>query len=234
MKRDFNSKKTLRKYLLHSHSFLFAVYYNAIMSYLKRGFFYFFWISLFVTASYAASPADPGPEFFPPLPPDQEMQREDLPEDENHPLPPEKPFPFDSDDIIHYRGQRLYLEETPLKVNHIKYEALNESLVCIEIFFNQSINPRSITHESFLLDEEPLPDSTRFAFNRKGDIIKIIAHIEYADFYLRIQDIRSFNGTIIEPVGFEIENEDDEESAEEQPDSEQEKMPVQIKEGEVE
>ena len=68
------------------------------MSYLKRGLFCFFWISLFITASYAASPADPGPEFFPPLPPDQEMRREDSSEDDKLPLPPpEKPFPHDND-----------------------------------------------------------------------------------------------------------------------------------------
>ena len=191
----------------------------------KRGFFVISF-SLLFSVTYAASSALPGPEGFPPFPPDQEMLEEDFsaPDSKDKPvddpineLPPELPEdgkpiapppplpPKDSDKIFYYRGNRTYSEELPLKINLIKCMRDEDGTIIIMVFFNQTVNPRTVNHESFLIDDNELSDNIRFSFNKKGDTIKvIIPQDENGDddeeFIITVQDVCGINGVCIEPV----------------------------------
>ena len=183
----------------------------------KRGFLYCISFSLFFTVVNAASSAVPGPDGFPPFPPDQELQEEDFSapeydepfkddkplEDENpeNPVPLPPPLPRkDAEKVFYYRGNRTYSEELPLKVNFIRCMRDEDGNIVLMIFFNQSVNPGSVKHESFLINNNELPDDIRFSFNRKGDTIRVVIQEEQEEFLVKVQDVCAFNGVCIEPV----------------------------------
>ena len=194
----------------------------------KRGFFVISF-SLLFSVAYAASSALPGPEGFPPFPPDQEMLEEDFsapdsekksdkkPEEPPEELPPELPEgetpkapppplpPKDSEKIFYYRGNRTYSEELPLKINFIKCMRDEDGTIIIMVFFNQTVNPRSVNNECFLIDDNELSENIRFSFNKKGDTIRVtIPQDENEDadeeFVITVQDVCGINGVCIEPV----------------------------------
>ena len=229
------SKKTLRKNLPFSHSFLVDMTYNAIMKCSERGFFFFLFFSFFMTVTNAASSAAPGQSGFPPFPPDQELLGEDsfekpleqppkapqtqqTPPDEPPQEPPEDIPPLppkDAEHIFYYRGNRTYSENLPLEVYEINCYRVDENTVSLELVFNQSINPRSVKYDSLLIDSNTLPDSIRFSFNRKGDRIKIIVPVSSSSFEVKVQNVCAFDGTMIEPVEMIAQIEEDEETIEE-------------------
>ncbi len=158
--------------------------------------------------------ANPGQEDFPPLPPDQDMPF----------FNPPKLTPKDPDSIINYRGNRIYRKNGDMEVAKTAIRRLNKELISLEITFTQSLNPRSVNPNSFIIDDEPLPEGTKFFFNRKGDTVRILVEMEDDYFYLIVQDIYSFNGKLVEPVEFELEiplPEEDEEEAESGSDNEE-------------
>ena len=218
-----------------SHSFYAGMVYYAIMRCSKRGFLYCISFSLFFTVAYAASSALPGPDGFPPFPPDQELHEEgfsaseeeflpDPPEppenqdkgdEEKPPAPPERAVlpppmpPKDPDKILYYRGNRTYDEELPLKINFVRCERGEDGRIILMICFNQSVNPRSVNHDSFLIDNTTLPENIRFSFNRKGDTIRIvIPPQEQEEFCLTVQDVASFSGESLDSVEFLAKVED--------------------------
>ena len=152
-------------------------------------------IILFLTAGWlyaqsASVPSKPSP----PLPPPSH----------EHPEPPRLP-PKDESKILNYRGNRTYNENLPLKVNQVKCTRFDDKTVCIEIVFNQNINPRSFKRESFFIDNNPLPEFCRFSFNHRGDAIKFAAPINSQTFKLKIHNVSSFSGNVIEPVEMLVE-----------------------------
>ena len=156
-----------------------------------------------------ASSESPEQGAFPPLPLDQEMSGEDSSEFKKPPvlpLPPDGNFkrpprpPKDPDNIINYRGNRTYTENLPLKINYTSCERRSEDIVCLEIIFNQSINPRSLHYDCFLINNHPLPPGTKFAFNKKGNTIKLMVPSNSNSFKLMIHKITSFDGSVIEPI----------------------------------
>ena len=185
----------------------------------KRGFLCISF-SLLFSVAYAASSALPGPDGFPPFPPDQEMHEEDFSASDNIPPAPEPPEagepgeppeqeqgvmppplpPKDPDKILYYRGNRTYSEELPLKVNFIKCMKGENGEIIVMIIFNQSVNPRSVNHESLLIDNNELPENIRFSFNKKGDTIRVIIPQDDEEFLITVQDVSTFNGVSIEPV----------------------------------
>ena len=112
----------------------------------------------------------------------------------------------------------MYMENLPLEIVDTRCMWLDESenIVVIEVFFNQSINPRTLRYESIAVNDEILPEETRFSFNRKGDTIKLILLVPDDIFTLSIQGIKSYDGTTIEPVEIEVQVEASEEEASEQ------------------
>ena len=81
----------------------------------------------------------------------------------------------------------------------------DEKTVCIEILFNQNINPRSFKKEAIFIDNNLLPEFCRFSFNRRGDTVKFVAPVNSQTFKLKIQNVRSFSGNVIEPVEMLVE-----------------------------
>ena len=142
------------------------------------------------TASFAA----PDSEVFPPLPSEQELPEEVFPKDEKAKendflkgdfkrLPPP---PKDPDNIIHYRGNRAYAENSPLEIIHTHCERKAEA-------------------DSFFFNNRPLPFGTRFNFNKKGNSVRMLLPLNEATFKLKVQNISSFDGKMIEPVELLIE-----------------------------
>ena len=150
---------------------------------------------------YAQPFGDTGPHpapTNPTLPPDPSHQERKPPE-------PSKLPPKDESRIFNYRGNRAYSENLPLKINLVKCTRFDDKTVCIEILFNQNINPRSFKHESLYIDNNLLPSFCRFSFNRRGDTIKFVAPVNSQTFKLKIQNVRSFNGNVIDPIEMLVE-----------------------------
>lgn len=120
-----------------------------------------------------------------------------------HPLPP--PPPKDSDKSMKYRGNRTYTDNLPLRINQTECLRKDGEFVSLGILFNKSINPRSVRPGTILINNKPLPPHTRFAFNKKGDTVKIFLPMNNNTFKLKIFKIRSFDGSEIDPVELLIE-----------------------------
>ena len=170
------------------------------MKRLKTHFKHFLTFSFLTFVLSATSFAEPGQDVFPPLPPVQELPEEASAARPRHPRPPRDP-----DNIIHYRGNRAYAENLPLEIVHTRCERKAEDFVSLVIFFNQSINPRTIGHDSFFFNNRPLPFGTRFNFNKKGNSVRMLLPLSEATFKLKVQNISSFDGKMIEPVELLIE-----------------------------
>ncbi len=170
------------------------------MKRLKNHFKHFLTFSFLTFVLCATSFAEPGQDVFPPLPPVQELPEEASVDRPRHPRPPRDP-----DNIIHYRGNRAYAENLPLEIVHTRCERKAEDFVSLVIFFNQSINPRSILPDSFFFNNRPLPFGTRFNFNKKGNSVRMLLPLTEDTFKLKVQNISSFDGKMIEPVELLIE-----------------------------
>ena len=175
------------------------------MKSLKKSFIHFLISSFFVLVPGTASFAAPGPEVFPPLPFGQ-VPAEEVPSqnEENKDKHPPRP-PRDPENIINYRGNRTYNENQPLKIIHTKCVCSEMNFVCLDIVFNQSINPRSVRHDTVLINNMPLPMGTRFAFSKKGDTIKISFPVNDNTYKLKVQGVCSFGGAVIDPVEILVE-----------------------------
>ena len=154
--------------------------YNAVMNCLKKFFIHFLFFSFLMAVPRAACMAEPAQGALPPLPPEQE-----------------RPFP-ERPDIMHYRGIRMPPENLPFEITQIKCHRFDDKVIVIHVIFNQSINPRSIARDSFLLNGKPFHDDVRFAFNRKGDTIKMIVIQKDDSFKLKVQKLCSFDGKELE------------------------------------
>ncbi len=174
------------------------------MSYSKRGFFYCIWFSLFVLVPCAASFAQPDQGGGPPSPPGQGMHKEAPPPKD----PPPPPPPKDQDNIVNYRGNRMYSTEQPLLVNSVSCAKNEDKSINIMIVFNQSVNPRTVNCKSFLINGTELSPEIRFSFNKKGDTIKMDVPECDEEFSIKVQNISAFNGIRIVPVEMTAKVED--------------------------
>ena len=118
---------------------------------------------------------------------------------------PPPPPPKDSENIMKYRGNRTYTENLPLKLVQARCVLQEGDLACIALFFNQSINPRSVHPTSILINNTPLPAFVRFQFNKKGDSLKVFMPVKMQSFKLKVCNISAFDGTGIEPVELLLE-----------------------------
>ena len=184
---------------MNSHFFFYDMAYNSSMKRLKIHFKNFLFFSFMMCVYCAPSFAAPGSEGFPPLPFDQELPEEAV-EHQQYPRPPKDP-----DKIIHYRGNRAYTENLPLEIVHTRCERKAENIVSIVIFFNQSINPLTLRSDSFHLNNKVIPFGMRFHFNKKGNSVSMLLPVTEDTFKLKVQNISSFDGKIIEPVELLIE-----------------------------
>ena len=114
-------------------------------------------------------------------------------------------FSHDSSEIINYRGTRTLLTNGDFSLQSVKSEPVSDSKSNLEITFNQSVNPRTFTENSILIDGAAISPK-KFTFNKKGDTIKIEVPSENKAFNLTIQNVESFDGTKIEPIQIEIKN----------------------------
>ena len=193
-------KKTLRKKRSSFHLFLFDLDYNYSMKKFGRRFVLFFSVLLGFSLLYAqgmpgggASGGGNPPAGRPPA------------GSEPHGNFPPPPHPKDSENIIKYRGSRTYSENLPLKIIQTKCTRKEGELVCIEIFFNQSINPRSVKPGSILINNNPVLPPARPMFSKKGDSLKLLIPINGNSFKMRVSKIRSFENTLIEPIELLVE-----------------------------
>ena len=174
--------------------------YNSGMKRLKIHFKHFLTFSFLMFVLCTTSFAAPGPEASPPLPFAQEPPKEDFKDKPPQPRPPRDP-----DNIVHYRGNRAYSEDLPLELVHTRCEKKADELVSLVLIFNQSIDPRTIRPDSCFINNKPLPFGIRFNFNKKGNSVKMLLPLKEDTFKLKVQNISSFDGKIIEPIELLIE-----------------------------
>ena len=101
---------------------------------------------------------------------------------------PNRPNPHDKNDFYNFRGYRkiiindsievvnAYVTTTPSSSffffrNYSNPE--NENEIVIRLHFNQSINPRSLTSEDVLVNNESLPPESQVLFNKNSDVMTI-------------------------------------------------------------
>ncbi len=169
--------------------------YNASMKSLKTCFKHFLLFSFLVIVPCTTSFAESDQESFPPLPPGQNLPEGGFKRPQRPPFPPKDP-----DNIINYRGSRTYTENLPLEIIKTKVIRKDTNMVMVIVIFNQSINPRSVHHDSIMVNNMRAPAGARFSFNKKGDTIRILFPVKEDSFKLKVQNVSSFNGAEIDPV----------------------------------
>ena len=107
---------------------------------------------------------------------------------------------YEPHEIMNYRGSRMLADSGAFTVQTIKTERKSSSSLSFEVTFNQSVNPRSVTSSSILINGKEAPKKTKFHFNKKGDTVRVELPLSEDDFVVTIQNIVSYDGTPIEPL----------------------------------
>ena len=107
-------------------------------------------------------------------------------------------------EMINYRGNRIASEGSEFFLQNIKSERTSNGEVSLEISFNQSVNPLTFSAESILIDGIAVPPKTKFSFNKKGDTIRMSVPSKSEKMNIMIQNVESFDGTVIAPVQIEL------------------------------
>lgn len=107
-------------------------------------------------------------------------------------------------EMMNYRGNRIVSEGAEFLLQNIKSERVNSSEVSLEITFNQSVNPLSFSEDSILIDGIAIPPKTKFSFNKKGDTIRMYVPSKSEKMNVLVQNVESFDGTVISPVLIEV------------------------------
>ena len=113
------------------------------------------------------------------------------------PKPPPPPSPKNPDNIKNYRGSRAFSRQTPLKVSQTKCSKAEDGSVCVEIKFNQNINPRSVKNTSITVNGKAMDENSRLSFSKKGDSLHFYVANVGDSLEIKIQDIVSYNGASI-------------------------------------
>ena len=103
-----------------------------------------------------------------------------------------------------YRGNRMLSDGAEFLLQDVKSRKISDDCLCLELSFNQSVNPRTFTSESILIDGQEISSKIKFSFNKKGDTIKVEIPSKSENFSLMIQNVESFDGIQIEPVKIDI------------------------------
>lgn len=153
--------------------------------------FFIFQIPLF------SQPAPRGKRVPPPrgnIPPENEtdnFRRDYSPPDEN----------ARSDEMMHYRGMRMFSSSSDFYVTEIEFEEEDGTKIKIKVKFSSQINPRTVNVRNFLLNGKPFPENSRLSFSKKGNKFEIEFPFPLlADYYssggfftLSLGDIKSFS-----------------------------------------
>lgn len=111
-----------------------------------------------------------------------------------------------SSEILYYRGSRILSTNDEFLLQNVKTQRLNPDEINLELTFNQSINPLTFSTDSILLNGESISTNTKFAFNKKGDTIRIAVPVKKENFNLTITALKSYDGTPLEPISLEIKD----------------------------
>ncbi len=183
----------------------------------KKWFVSIFSIILFITPAFTQNRGDP--ENNPPGNPPEKSQTNppELPPEKPRDKPfekPDGPGPHDNRDFYNFRGTRKIVISDSIEVVsayvstsssssffffHSERNSENENEVVIRLHFNQSINPRSITSEDVLINDENLPPESQVLFNKNSDVmtIKIIP----SDIYkIELNHVASMDGKVREHI----------------------------------
>ena len=120
------------------------------------------------------------------------------------PCNPRPVRPGDHNDMIYFRGARMYYDSDYFKVQDIKYERTDSETVTLQVTFSQIINPRSVKASSVIINGKPVQDDLKFSFNKKGDVIKINLPASEELLHVTIRDVLSFDGHRMETMNFVI------------------------------
>ncbi|MBO4857683.1 MAG: hypothetical protein J5527_04125 [Treponema sp.] len=195
----------------------------------KKWFAGIFSIFLLIAPAFTQNRGEPGQNPPPPekpadnsQPPQQPVPPKDGVAPDNPPEnpqgnPPEKrdhPGPHDNRDFYNFRGYRKIVVSDSIEVvnayiatspsssffffrNDNNTEDENE--ITIRIQFNQSIDPRSMTTEDVLVNEESLPPESQVLFNKNSDVmtIKIIPSDVYK---IELNHVTSMDGKVREHI----------------------------------
>ncbi|MCR4736035.1 MAG: hypothetical protein K5829_13630 [Treponema sp.] len=76
-------------------------------------------------------------------------------------------------EIINYRGNRKVVSNTDISLLSYSFNNSDEKII-IELNFNQSVNPKSITKDNILIDGEKICQKCKISFNKNSDSVKIL------------------------------------------------------------
>lgn len=102
--------------------------------------------------------------------------------------------------IINYRGNRVLSSSDSFLIENVKAESTSKYSLNIEIRFNQSINPLSISSDSILVNGEKISDKSKFSFSKKGDTIRVAVPKTKDSYSILVQNVESFDGIKLKPI----------------------------------
>ena len=127
---------------------------------------------------------------------------------------PNRPDPHDKNDFYNFRGYRKIIVSDTIEVVNAYVSTSSsssfwmfrkennpndENEIVIRLYFNQSIDPRSMTTEDVLINNENLPPESQVLFNKNSDImtIKVIP----SDIYkIELNHVTSMDGKVREHI----------------------------------
>lgn len=108
--------------------------------------------------------------------------------------------------IMNYRGMRTVAVREPLKVLDTRILDSKNNKVQMEIKFNQSVNPLSIEKSSIILNDSPVTNAAKIAFNQKGDMLtltlpaELVNKSEIESAKLKLLNVQTYDGKFVKEL----------------------------------
>ena len=104
---------------------------------------------------------------------------------------------YPSRQFENFRGRRKPLRQGSCRLNRINVIPVSEAgkeFVAVELFFSQSIDPRSVRHENILVNSSAIKPWQKILFNKSSTCMRIFLEKQQS-FSLSVEGIRSYNAS---------------------------------------
>lgn len=110
----------------------------------------------------------------------------------------------EGNEFLNYRGQRLPVESDNFNIQALSTGKYQNQLLIITLYFNQVVNPKSLTSDSIIVQSTESYKVSNISFNKEGTKVQITLN-DNIDFPISItlSNVQSYNGKTIPSISIE-------------------------------
>lgn len=101
---------------------------------------------------------------------------------------------FAENDSVNFRGKREPKETGEFCLLEVKSSRLDSDFVQVELFFNQTVDPQSVSSATYFINQKKIKPAANAEFSRDGKKVRLKFNITDSSINFEVQGIKSYNG----------------------------------------